>query len=84
MNHNLAGYQTKAKCTQFSKYKKEFEDKIALAEANIDQAFAAREKVQAIHNNLASQKNDITLSVQPGGSAVQDISDKTVQIEGNK
>ena len=60
------------KCTQFSKYKKEFEDKIALAEANIDQAFAAREKVQAIHNNLASQKNDFTLALQPGGYAVQD------------
>ena len=70
------------KCTQFSKYKKEFEDKIALAEANIDQAIAAREKVQAVHDNLASQKNDITLALQSGGSAVQDIIDKTVRIEG--
>jgi myosin heavy chain 6/7 len=70
------------KCTQFSKYKKEFEDKIALAEANIDQAVAAREKVQAVHDNLASQKNDITLALQSGGSAVQDIIDKTVRIEG--
>ena len=70
------------KCTQFSKYKKEFEDKIALAEANIDQAVADREKVQAVHDNLANQKNDISLALQSGGSAVQDIIDKTVRIEG--
>merc|ERR550532_2048553 len=70
------------KCTQFSKYKKQFEDKIALAEANIDQAIAAREKVQAVHDSLQSQKNDITLALQSGGSAVQDIIDKTTRIEG--
>merc|ERR1719211_592659 len=69
------------KCTQFSKYKKEFEDKIAEAEANIDSAIAAREKVQAVHNELANQKNDITLALKSGGSAVQDIIDKTVRIE---
>merc|ERR1712179_556649 len=34
------------KCTQFGKFKKEFEDKIALAEANIDGALEARSKVQ--------------------------------------
>ena len=55
------------KCTQFSKYKKEFEDKIAEAEANIDSAIAAREKVQAVHNDLANQKNDITLALKSGG-----------------
>merc|ERR1712170_44280 len=38
------------KCSQFGKYKKEYEDKIALAEANIDKAFADREKVQAVHD----------------------------------
>merc|ERR1719211_258322 len=69
------------KCTQFSKYKKEFEDKIAEAEANIDSAIAAREKVSAVHNELANQKNDITLALKSGGSAVQDIIDKTVRIE---
>merc|ERR1712088_1143119 len=70
------------KCTQFSKYKKEFEDKIALAEANIDEAIAAREKVQAVHDSLQSQKNDISLALKSGGSAVQDIIDKTTRIEG--
>merc|ERR1719414_2909546 len=70
------------KCTQFSKYKKEFEDKIAIAEANIGKAIAAREKVQAVHDSLQSQKNDIALALQSGGSAVQDIIDKTTRIEG--
>merc|ERR1719412_807736 len=35
------------KCTQFGKFKKEYEDKIAEAEANIDGAVAARAKDQA-------------------------------------
>merc|ERR1712223_2239307 len=36
------------KCTQFSKYKKEYEDKIELAEDNIDKT-----------NRMESQKNDV-------------------------
>ena len=69
------------KCTQFGKYKKEFEDKIELAEANIDTAIADREKVQAVYNSLAGQKNELSLALKSGGSAVQDIIDKTVRIE---
>ena len=61
------------KCTQFGKYKKEYEDKIALAEANIDKAFADREKVQAVHDGLLGQKNEVSLALQSGGSAVQVI-----------
>ena len=44
------------KCTQFGKFKKEYEDKIAEAEANIDGAIAARAKVQAVYDGLAAQK----------------------------
>merc|ERR1712045_111723 len=69
------------KCTQFGKYKKEYEDKIALAEANIDKAFADREKVQAVHDGLLGQKNELSLALQSGGSAVQEIIDKTIRIE---
>ena len=69
------------KCTQFSKYKEEFEQKIALAEANIDKAIADRQKVQAIHDNLLSQKNEVSLALTSGGSAVQDIIDKAVRVE---
>ena len=44
------------KCTQFGKFKKEYEDKIAEAEANIDGAVQARSKVQAVYDGLAAQK----------------------------
>merc|ERR1712168_941516 len=58
------------KCTQFGKFKKEFEDKIALAEANIDGALEARSKVQAVYDGLAGQKNELSLALKSGGSAV--------------
>merc|ERR1712168_137079 len=70
------------KCTQFGKFKKEYEDKIAEAEANIDGAVQARSKVQAVYDGLMGQKNDVELALKSGGSAVQDIIDKTVRIEG--
>merc|ERR1712123_227232 len=70
------------KCTQFGKFKKEYEDKIALAEANIDSAVGARSKVQAVYDGLAGQKNELSLALKSGGSAVQDIIDKTCRIEG--
>jgi len=69
------------KCTQFGKYKAEFENKIALAEANIDKALADREKVQAINDTLVAQKNEVSLALSSGGNAVQDIIDKTTRIE---
>merc|ERR1719334_2803161 len=70
------------KCTQFGKFKKEYEDKIALAEANIDGALEERAKVQAAYDGLAGQKNELSLALKSGGSAVQEIIDKTTRIEG--
>merc|ERR1711892_1184707 len=70
------------KCTQFGKFKKEYEDKIALAEANIDGALEERSKVQAVYDGLAGQKNELSLALKSGGPAVQDIIDKTTRIEG--
>merc|ERR1711971_792201 len=72
------------KCTKFAQYKAEYEEKIALAEANIDKALADRKKVEAIHAQLANQKNELVLALQSGGSAVQDIVDKTNRIEAIK
>merc|ERR1712212_832746 len=69
------------KCTQFGKYKAEFENKIALAEANIDKAIADRQKVQSAYDILLAQKNEVALALSSGGSAVQDIIDKTTRIE---
>merc|ERR1719516_602268 len=70
------------KCTQFGKFKAEYEAKIAEAEAKIDGAMEARAKVQAVYDGLLGQKNDVELALKSGGSAVQDIIDKTVRIEG--
>merc|ERR1719340_479583 len=41
-------------------------------------------KVTAEHDVLMSQKNEYTLALQSGGSAVQEIVDKTNRIEGMK
>merc|ERR1711997_327896 len=72
------------KCTKFAQYKAEYEEKIAIAEANIDKAVADCNKVEAVHNALSAQKNELVLALQSGGSAVQDIIDKTNRIEAMK
>ena len=69
------------KCTKFAQYKAEYEEKIAIAEANIDKALEARKKVEAVHDTLLSQKNELVLALQSGGSAVQEIIDKTNRVE---
>merc|ERR1712127_697076 len=69
------------KCTQFGKYKKEYEDKIAIAEANIDNAIRDCSAVVKVHENLASEKNELVMALNSGGSAVQDIIDKTNRLE---
>merc|ERR1712176_320019 len=45
------------KCTQFGKYKKEYEDKIALAEANIDKAVTECNAVIDVHTKLSAEKS---------------------------
>merc|ERR1712228_687916 len=69
---------------KFAQYKAEYEEKIAIAEANIDKAVADCNKVTAEHDILMAQKNEYVLALQSGGSAVQDIVDKTNRIEGMK
>merc|ERR1719499_2876803 len=69
------------KCTQFGKYKKEYEDKIAEAEANIGRATSECDAVTDVYNKLAAEKNELVLALQSGGSAVQEIIDKTTRLE---
>merc|ERR1712170_89682 len=69
------------KCTKFAQYKAEYEEKIAIAEANIDKALADRKKVEAVHASLSNQKNELVLALQSGGSVVQDLIDKTNRVE---
>ena len=72
------------KCTKFAQYKAEYEEKIAIAEANIDKAVAECDKVKSIYERLGNEKNELVLALQSGGSAVQDIIDKTCRIEAMK
>merc|ERR1711878_231995 len=72
------------KCTKFAQYKAEYEEKIAIAEAHIDKALEDRKKVEAVHATLSAQKNELVLALQSGGSAVQEIIDKTNRIEAMK
>jgi len=72
------------KCSKFAQYKAEYEDKIAVAEANIDKAISECKKVTADHQRLINEKNELVLALQSGGSAVQDIIDKTNRIEAMK
>merc|ERR1719208_770197 len=69
------------KCTQFGKYKKEYEDKIAEAEANIGRATDECNAVTEVHTKLSAEKNELVLALQSGGSAVQEIIDKTTRLE---
>merc|ERR1739844_359568 len=72
------------KCSKFAQYKAEYEEKIAIAEANIDKAISDCNKVKAVHDRLSNEKNELVLALQSGGSAVQEIIDKTNRIEGMK
>merc|ERR1719367_528805 len=72
------------KCTKFAQYKAEYEEKIAIAEANIDKAVTDCNKVKSVYERLNNEKNELVLALQSGGSAVQDIIDKTNRIEGMK
>ena len=72
------------KCTQFGKFKKEYEDKISLAEANIDKAIADCAAVTNTHERLLGEKNELELALNSGGSMVQDIIDKTNRMEAAK
>merc|ERR1719336_2349351 len=72
------------KCTKFAQYKAEYEEKIAIAEANIDKAIAECNKVKSVYERLSNEKNELVLALQSGGSAVQEIIDKTNRIEGMK
>merc|ERR1712012_467389 len=72
------------KCTKFAQYKAEYEEKIAIAEANIDKAIAECSKVKVVYERLCNEKNELVLALQSGGSAVQEIIDKTNRIEAMK
>jgi len=72
------------KCSQFAHYKAQYADKIALAGANMDKAVAECNKVVAQHEKLMEEKNELMLALQSGGTAVQEIINKTNRVEALK
>merc|ERR1712156_1271600 len=72
------------KCTKFAQYKAEYEAKIAEAKKNIDGAIAECKKVTAQHEKLMNEKNELMHVLESGGSAVQDLVDKTDKMEAHK
>merc|ERR1712184_200147 len=72
------------KCSKFAQYKAEYEEKIAIAEANIDKAIADCNKVTAEHDKLMADKAELVHAMESGGSAIQDIVDKTNALESQK
>ena len=72
------------KCLQFSKFKAEFEKKIALGTANIEAAVAECEAVTEEHRKLEADKQELQLALKSGGSAVEELVDKTNRLEASK
>merc|ERR1711874_135880 len=72
------------KCTKFAQYKAEYEEKISIAEANIDKAVAECNQVTAEHDKLMADKEELVHAMESGGSAIQDIVDKTNALESQK
>jgi len=72
------------KCTKFAIYKAEYEEKIAIAEGNIDNAIAECKQVTAQHEKFMNEKNELVELMNSGGSAVQDLIDKTNRVEAQK
>ena len=72
------------KSSKFAFYKAEYEDKIAIAGANMEKAVVECNKVMVQHNQLIEAKNELELALKSGGSAVQEIVEKTKKVEAAK
>merc|ERR1719450_1320892 len=69
------------KCTKFAQFKAEYEEKIKIAEANIDKAVSECDQVTKEHEKLMADKEELVRAMESGGSAIQEIVDKTNAIE---
>merc|ERR1712088_1297444 len=72
------------KCTKFAQYKAEYEEKIAIAEANIDKAVADCNKVKGVHAELAKDKEEVLRALDSGGDVVKELADKIDKLEKSK
>merc|ERR1719336_1507388 len=72
------------KCTKFAQYKAEYEQKIAIAEANIDSAVADCNKVKDVHAKLSADKDEVLRALDSGGDVVKELSNKIDKLEKSK
>merc|ERR1711874_33531 len=72
------------KCTKFAQYKAEYEEKIAIAEANIDRAVADCNKVKGVHAELAKEKEEVLRALDSGGDVVKELADKIDKLDKSK
>jgi len=72
------------KCTKFAQYKAEYEEKIAIAEANIDSAVKDCNKVKGVHAQLATEKEEVLRALDSGGDVVKELSDKIDKLDKSK
>merc|ERR1711970_163662 len=72
------------KCSKFAQYKAEYEEKIAIAEANIDKAVSDCNKVKGVHAELAKEKEEVLRALDSGGDVVKELADKIDKLDKSK
>ena len=72
------------KGSRYAEFKEKFMNQIKVAETNMGQVVVDCTKVKAEHAELMDQKNELVLSLQSGGDAVQAMAEKTKRIEAMK
>merc|ERR1719320_1989862 len=69
------------KCTKFAQYKAEYEEKIAIAEANIGKAIADCNKVKDAHAALTVEKEEVVHALESGGDVVKELGAKIDKLD---
>merc|ERR1719305_508898 len=69
------------KCTKFAQYKAEYEEKIAIAEANIGKAIADCNKVKEAHAALTVEKEEVVHALESGGDVVKELGAKIDKLD---
>lgn len=74
----------KLKCSKFVQYKAEYESKIAFVNENMPKAIAECNNAMSQYKILIDERDGLRLALKKGGSAVQDIIDKTKHAEASR
>jgi len=72
------------KCTKFAQYKAEYEEKIAIAEANIDKAVLECNQTKDAHGQLSQDRDEVVRALESGGDVVKELGDKINKLDKTK